>query len=798
MKHSFKSWIALLLCLLLIVPMVMTACKKKSDDPKDSSTESSEDTTSDTQGTDNTDDTDDTDDTSNTDDTDDTSNTDDTQDTSDNNNNNNVVDDDDEDEEEEEEEGPAVEADVLASSVALSSYALTMVKGSTSSLVAIVSPSETTDKTVTWTSSDATVVKVENGTLTALKAGKATITVSTANGKTAICTVTVTEAATAITLDKTSLWLYRGDTATLTASAPNVTWNSSNPEIATVDKDGKIVATGFGTAVIMATDSTGTKSATCTVRIVVNYQITLDLAGGSLPAEVENTLAVTYNESYTLPTPNKSGYNFTGWVCNETPVELEGAWTASDKDATLTATFALASYELSVAPNIENIATVVGAGTYEYTSTIPLTAGDSTLLGYTFDGWYNGSQKLSSEKEFNYTMDYVNTELIAKYVPVAELAPFEFEATAESVRIIGVTDATVTAVTIPAYVTEINTEALIALASLREITVDEGNTVYESAGNCLIESATDKLLVGLASSEIPEDGSVTTIAANAFKNRKALIDITIPASITLIEDDAFAGCTSLLEIYNKSEITIDTEAADKATANGGIAANAKNVYTTEGGSKIVVHEETKLAFFNDGTEIRLVGYIGESTELELPTTIDFGSGEQSYTVAPGALGGTGLTKLTISALSGNFYDLFGSEPAAVPSTLTELVIKAGTIASKAFEGVTALKKVTIEKDVTLKNQAFKDCTGLTEVIINTNLPQNAFDGCTALTTVTIGSGVSVIERNAFKSATALTSVTMASYTWQEAGAENATTFAGPEDAASKLKGNKKKWTLSES
>ena len=796
MKHSFKSWIALLLCLLLIVPMVMTACKKKSDDPKDSTPESSEDTTSDTQGTDNTDDTDDTDDTSNTDNTDDTSNTDDTQDTSDNNNNNSVVDDDDEDEEEEE-EGPAVEADVLASSVALSSYALTMVKGSTSSLVAIVSPSETTDKTVTWTSSDATVVKVENGTLTALKAGKATITVSTANGKTAICTVTVTEAATAITLDKTSLWLYRGDTATLTASAPNVTWNSSNPEIATVDKDGKIVATGFGTAVIMATDSTGTKSATCTVRIVVNYQITLDLAGGSLPAEVENTLAVTYNESYTLPTPNKSGYNFTGWVYNETPVELEGAWTASDKDATLTATFALASYELSVAPNIENIATVVGAGTYKYTSTVPLTAGDSTLLGYTFDGWYNGSQKLSSEKEFNYTMDYVNTELIAKYVPVAELAPFEFEATVESVRITGVTDATVTAVTIPAYVTEINTEALIALTSLREITVDEGNTVYESAGNCLIESATDKLLVGLASSEIPEDGSVTTIAANAFKNRKALINITIPASITLIEDDAFAGCTSLLEIYNKSiSIIIDLEATDKATANGGIAANAKNVYTTEDGSKIVVHEGTKLAFFND-TELQLVGYIGEATELELPAMIDIGSGEKSYTIALGALGGTNLTKLTIPALSDNFYELFGSEIAAIPSTLTELVIKGGTIAGNAFQNVTTLQKVTIEKDVTLSKNAFKNCKGLTEVSINTNLSLNVFDGCTALTTVTIGSEVTKIERDAFKS-TALTSVTMASYTWQERNAETPTTFTGPEDAATQLKNSGTQWTRSES
>ena len=68
-----------------------------------------------------------------------------------------------------------------------------LVEGQSATLKVIITPETATDKTVTWSSSDTEVATIsEVGVVTALKAGSATITVSTVNGLTATCTVTVT------------------------------------------------------------------------------------------------------------------------------------------------------------------------------------------------------------------------------------------------------------------------------------------------------------------------------------------------------------------------------------------------------------------------------------------------------------------------------------------------------------------------------------------------------------------------------------------------------------------------------
>ena len=78
-------------------------------------------------------------------------------------------------------------------SVTLSASTLDMTAGDTSTLTATVSPSTATDKTVTWSSSAPAVASVSGGTVTALSAGQTVIT-ATAGGKSATCTVTVTNA----------------------------------------------------------------------------------------------------------------------------------------------------------------------------------------------------------------------------------------------------------------------------------------------------------------------------------------------------------------------------------------------------------------------------------------------------------------------------------------------------------------------------------------------------------------------------------------------------------------------------
>lgn len=80
---------------------------------------------------------------------------------------------------------------ISVESITLNKTQLSLVKGATETLAATVLPTTATDKAVTWKSSDTAVATVENGVVTAVAAGNATIT-ATAGGKTAICAVTVT------------------------------------------------------------------------------------------------------------------------------------------------------------------------------------------------------------------------------------------------------------------------------------------------------------------------------------------------------------------------------------------------------------------------------------------------------------------------------------------------------------------------------------------------------------------------------------------------------------------------------
>ena len=161
--------------------------------------------------------------------------------------------------------------------VTLDKTSATLTEGDELTLTATVNPDNATNKNITWSSSDNTVASVSNGKVTALKAGKATITVQTADGgKTATCEVTVKEKVypvESVSLDKTSLELTEGDEATLTAtvspdnaSNKNVAWTSSNPEVATVE-NGKVTAVKAGTATITVKTEDGGKTAMSNVTV---------------------------------------------------------------------------------------------------------------------------------------------------------------------------------------------------------------------------------------------------------------------------------------------------------------------------------------------------------------------------------------------------------------------------------------------------------------------------------------------------------------------------------------------------
>ena len=158
--------------------------------------------------------------------------------------------------------------------ISLNTSSMTMKVGETKALSATVTPSNATDKTVTWKSSNTSVATVDsNGKVTGKSAGSATIS-ATAGSFTANCSVTVVVPVVSVSLNKTELTLEKGKNATLTATInpsnatdKTVTWKSSNTAIAMVDQTGKVTAIEVGSAVITVTTNDGSKTATCSVTV---------------------------------------------------------------------------------------------------------------------------------------------------------------------------------------------------------------------------------------------------------------------------------------------------------------------------------------------------------------------------------------------------------------------------------------------------------------------------------------------------------------------------------------------------
>ena len=184
-------------------------------------------------------------------------------------------------------------------SVTLDKTSASLKVGETVALTATVRPNDATEKTIYWSTSDASVATVSGGVITAMKVGTVTITAK-AGDKTASCAITVEPTpVTSVTLDKTSVSLKVGQTVTLNATVypsnatdKTVTWSTSNSSVATV-RNGLVTALKIGTATITAT--AGDKIATCTIIVVATpvTSVTLDKTSASLKVGETVTLTAT-------------------------------------------------------------------------------------------------------------------------------------------------------------------------------------------------------------------------------------------------------------------------------------------------------------------------------------------------------------------------------------------------------------------------------------------------------------------------------------------------------------------------
>ncbi len=156
-------------------------------------------------------------------------------------------------------------------SVTLNTASATVPKGKTVALTATVAPADANNTSVTWKSSDDKIASVSNtGVVTGKKAGQATITATTVNGKTATCKITV--AAVTLNAKSTVIQVKKSSAAVKVATKYPAndkvdSYVSSNTKVATVNKKtGKVTGKKVGKATITVTMKSG---ATATFKVTV-------------------------------------------------------------------------------------------------------------------------------------------------------------------------------------------------------------------------------------------------------------------------------------------------------------------------------------------------------------------------------------------------------------------------------------------------------------------------------------------------------------------------------------------------
>ena len=228
--------------------------------------------------------------------------------------------------------------------ITLSTTTLNLNKGQTATLTAIISPTNATVQTVSWSSTNMDVAQIDRyGKVTAAGGGQATI-LAEAGNITAECVVTVTVPVESIELDSTELSLEEGEIATLQAlvspddaTDKTITWTSTNTSVATVDAEGKVTAIGEGMATISA--KSGSVTAVCTVSVSkkVIHVTSIEISESSLNIFVGET-ATLYATVLPVDATDRS-YNWSSSNSDIADIDQTGKVTAiSAGTAIITAT----------------------------------------------------------------------------------------------------------------------------------------------------------------------------------------------------------------------------------------------------------------------------------------------------------------------------------------------------------------------------------------------------------------------------------------------------------------------------
>ncbi|WP_162287916.1 Ig-like domain-containing protein [Bifidobacterium criceti] len=226
---------------------------------------------------------------------------------------------------------------VPVQSVSIAGGDVELKEGASKQLSATVSPSNATNRSVSWKSSNTSVATVDaSGKVTAVAAGSATVT-ATAGGKSASVTVTVkgedpvvpvqsvSISGTGVSSGKATINVGAGLNLTATvlpsnATDQNVTWISSDDSVAAVSSTGAVRGVKAGMAVIMATAGGKSSSVIVTVQEAGPVLQSIAIAGTGV---ANNKLSLVQNKSVQLSvkaTPSNATIGAVSWDSSDTSV----------------------------------------------------------------------------------------------------------------------------------------------------------------------------------------------------------------------------------------------------------------------------------------------------------------------------------------------------------------------------------------------------------------------------------------------------------------------------------------------
>ncbi len=281
-----------------------------------------------------------------------------------------------------------------------------------------------------------------------------------------------------------------------------------------------------------------------------------------------------------------------------------------------------------------------------------------------------------------------------------------------------------TSITIPAGVTGITPNLFLDCTALKDIIVKEGNSVYHSEGNCLIETVTKTLILGCKNSVIPGDGSVEKIGNKAFATCRNLTKIEIPNGVTEIGDEAFYMCENLVDISI-------AESVSSIGKNAFCGCNSLPEIEIPDG--VVSIGEGAFSFCNQLKKIALPATLTsfgekltyESNEIEAITVKE---GNPVYHSAGNCLIDTANKKV-----------VFGCKNSVIPADGSVT-----TIGEYAFYSRSSLTEIIVPNTITsIGAHAFLDCVGLTSITIPASVTQIgiwAFNRCSSLESIVVEEG----------------------------------------------------------